>query len=475
MRTVKEICNIIFEIEEKYNLLFSEIQGIYPWQLVRMYVYYEITRKADTFGSAQQGNLTLINKIKSFLPFIKNSILHNPLKGNYHKDIIIFDHPRKTLFQGKYQDIYSYFLPEVFDEYNKSFELVESPYFNEHLSEKEEYLKYNDRILLGSYLYKKRTKVKFRDNELDLLNSVKEEIENTFKIKLDLVKIIENHILNFKYEYEKYKKLFEKRKVEQVYLVVAYENQAVVAACSDLNIEVIELQHGTISNYHLGYSYPKLNSSKSNKEKNIKYFPNKILSFGDYWQNASSYPISSSDIISIGFPYFEISSKDFPINKNKKQILFISQGVIGKYLSKFAYDLHKKIDSSYEIIYKLHPGEYSNWRDNYPQLVESNKSKNFKVVDNSKTSLYKFLSESQYQIGAFSTAIYEGLQFDCKTFIVDLPGVEYLEDLIQKNILKKVSSPDEVINLLDDFNSSNYNKDYFFKPFRKSIFKKILK
>ena len=476
MKTVKEICMDIFEIEEKYDLFNTKVQGIYSWQLVRMYVYYEITRKVNTFGSAQQGNLTILSKIKSFLPFIKNSILYNPLKGNYHKDVIIFDHPRKTLFQGKYQDIYSYFLREVLLENNKTFELIESPYFNKHLSDKEDFVKYNDRILLGSYFYKKRTNINFTDSELDLLNNIKSDLENKFNIKIDLFQIIQDHILNFKYDYGKYKKLFEKRKPKQVYVVVAYENQAVVAACRDLGIECIELQHGTISNYHLGYSYPKLKDGNLERvSQNIKYFPNKILSFGDYWQDASMYPIDFKDIISIGFPYFEISSKNFQINKNKKQILFISQGVIGKYLSKFAYDLHKSLDSSYEIIYKLHPGEYSLWRENYPCLVKANKSDNFKVVDNSKTPLYKFFAESQFQVGAFSTGIYEGLQFDCKTFIVDLPGVEYLEDLIEKNILKKVSHPEELIKSLDDFDCKDYNKDYFFKPFAKSSFKKILK
>ena len=40
------------------------------------------------------------------MPFIKNSILYNPFKGNEEKEILIFDHPRKTLFQNEYKDIY---------------------------------------------------------------------------------------------------------------------------------------------------------------------------------------------------------------------------------------------------------------------------------------------------------------------------------------------------------------------------------
>ena len=93
---VKDICNIFFDLEDKYKLNFLEIQGTYPWQLIRIFLYYHITGKKKLFGSAQQQSLSLFDKIKSFMPFIKNSILYNPFKGNEKKEILIFDHPRKT-------------------------------------------------------------------------------------------------------------------------------------------------------------------------------------------------------------------------------------------------------------------------------------------------------------------------------------------------------------------------------------------
>ena len=82
---VKDICNIFFDLEYKYKLNFLEIQGTYPWQLIRIFLYYHITGKKKLFGSAQQQNLSLFDKIKSFIPFIKNSVLYNPLKGNEEK------------------------------------------------------------------------------------------------------------------------------------------------------------------------------------------------------------------------------------------------------------------------------------------------------------------------------------------------------------------------------------------------------
>lgn len=501
--TVKEICQNIWNLEEKYELNHKEIQGCYPWQLIRMYLYYEITRKTNVFESAQQSSLSLFDKVNTFLPFIKNSISSNPLSGKENVDALIFDHPRKVIFNDEYQDIYSYFLKDTLKENGKSFETIESPYLNKHFRNneniKENNVKFNDRILLGSFIHKTRNrgKVPFREEEKAFINTIKSEIETVFNIKIDLFRIIEDHILNFQYDYRKYIELLEKRKPKQVFLVVAYENKALVAACKAKKIELIELQHGTISPYHLGYSYPE-NTRKINDDiKEIKYFPDKILSFGDYWKSSSHFPIDEKNIISMGFPYFEENSKTYmeiAENKdketNQKQILFISQGVIGKYLSKLAYELASNLNQNemeennnedYTFIYKLHPGEYGTWRENYDYLTKANDEfDNFTVIDKSEPPLYELFAKSNYQIGAFSTAIYEGLAFNCKTFIIDVPGVEYLDDLIDKNIVKKVKSSEELINYLkedkdNEIDLKEYDKDYFFKNYDRTIFKNILK
>ena len=279
--TVKEICQNIWALEEKYELNHKEIQGCYPWQLIRMYLYYEITRKTNVFESAQQSSLSLFDKINSFLPFLKNSILSNPLSGNEEIDVLIFDHPRKVIFQGEYQDIYSYFLKDILNEMGRTFETIESPYLNQHFRNKENikenHVKFNDRILLGSFIHKtmNRGKLPFTEEERQLINTVKGELESIFKIEIDLFKIMEDHILNFRHDYEKYIELLQKRNPKCVFLVVAYENKALVAACKKMNIEIIELQHGTISPYHLGYSYPE-NTMKLNDEiMPIEYFPDK--------------------------------------------------------------------------------------------------------------------------------------------------------------------------------------------------------
>ena len=472
-KTVKEVCDTLFSLEEKYDLNQMKIQGIYAWQLVRIYVYYEISRKIGVFGSPQQAKVTIIDKILSFLPFVKNSLFSNPLKGKYHKDILIFDHPRKVKHEGEFKDIYSYFLTDDLDSRN-SYEVIETPYLNKHFTKKEDHIKYNDRILLGSYFYKKTRKTPLKNYEKNKIANLQREINSNFNIEIDLLNIMENHILDFKYQYKKYNQLFKKRSPKYIFVVVAYENQAMIAAAKDNNIEVIELQHGTISNYHLGYNYP----NKKDKN-NVKYFPDKILSFGSYWGEVANYPIYDEDIIPIGFPYLNENIQFFLKNKkNKNQILFISQGVIGKYLSEFAYNIAKKLENSkenYTFIYKLHPGEYSNWQNNYSYLKKCEKLANFHIIDNNETSLYELFSKSEYQVGVFSTAIYEGLLFNCKTFIIDLPGSEYMNNLVEKDYVKKIATAQEFIETIANFKINNYDKDFFFKKYDKSNLNKLIK
>jgi len=468
MSSVEDICNVFFNLEEKYDLNHFKIQDCYFWQLIRMYLYYNIAGQTQTFGQAQQKNLSLSDKVKSFMPFLKNSLFHSPLRGSFTKDYIIFDHPRKTLFKGEYRDIYSYFLVDEL-EGSYSFEVMEAPYLNKHFSTKRDYIKYTDRIELGSYIFKKFSKIEFSESENKLISNVKNDLEDTFRIKIDLEDIIRNHILNFKYDYMKYLELFKKRQPKKIFVVVAYENKAVIAAAKTLGIETIELQHGTISDFHLGYSYP----FKTRNSKEITYFPDKILTFGEYWINKDTCPIAPKNIIPIGFAYFEEKSKDF-INKKPKnrQILFISQGVIGKYLSKLAYDVALKL-TDYTVVYKLHPGEYETWR-NYTDLVKASNLANFKIVDNTSTPLYQLFAESSYQIGAFSTAIYEGLMFNCKTFILEVPGIEYLNDLINEGYVFKFSNSSQLIENLDKFKPKDYDKNFFFKNFDRKLLRRVI-
>jgi len=207
----------------------------------------------------------------------------------------------------------------------------------------------------------------------------------------------------------------------QVYVVVSYAHGAMIQAAREQGIEVIELQHGIISPYHLGYSFP-------NADKKPAYFPDKIFCWGDFWRHATCFPIEKDQLVNYGFAYFNILRCRYPAVKNPRQVLVLSQGSIGEQLMKFMVDALDSM-SEFEVFYKLHPGEYAIW-NSYPGAEKLSELRNVTVVED--VDLYHIMASSKLQIGVNSTTIYEGLGFECQTVLIHLPGIEYMDNLILK-------------------------------------------
>jgi hypothetical protein len=149
-----------------------------------------------------------------------------------------------------------------------------------------------------------------------------------------------------------------------------------------------------------------------------------------YWKDKIQLPIDNDNVVCYGNKFFDQQkSKYGEIEKKKGQIVVISQGVIGGRLSSLILEHAGKL-SSHKIVYKLHPGEYDRWRD-YESLVVLSKMENVEIA--TECDLYRVFAQSEYQIGVFSTAIYEGMAFGVKTVLAQLPGIEYMEDMLKDN------------------------------------------
>lgn len=127
--------------------------------------------------------------------------------------------------------------------------------------------------------------------------------------------------------------------------------------------------------------------------------------------------------------------------------MFLSQGEPGERLSRFA-----ALDHDWEVTYKLHPGEYSRWRDEYLWLEDVP----VQVVDSDSPSLYELFGRSTGQVGAYSTALYEGLYFVLDTYVVDVPGIECVRGLIDAGGADLVRTPEGLAGRL---RSSSVNVD----------------
>lgn len=459
--TIKYICEQIWKLESNYDLLNRNIQGIKVWQLLRMNIYYDIAQKTGVFGQPHTRRTSLVDKFKALPSFLYSSLRNNPLFETT-KRIIIFDHPRKKNINGKYIDIYTKYL---IDSLNREDILVlEDPYMNKHFSVNEIERKHTDYLHLLSFILGKFNPVSLDKQEIDFIKKLESEIYLLFRIKIDLYSKFIKAIKQYKIRYKLYDQLFKKLEPEVIYTVVAYGNGTLIAAAKANKIPVVEIQHGTISPYHLGYSFP-------NCKNELEYFPDYFFSFGKFWTDSVRLPISKDKIIDYGFPYFNVMKKAYEnLPKKPKQLLFLSQGVIGKELSKLASKAASEL-KDYHIIYKLHPGEYDRWKDEYIELNSMQQLKNLTIIDNDKVNLYKFIAESQYQVGVFSTAIYEGIAFKCKTILVNLPGIEYMKYLVEEGFVKKINNFDDLKEVLTQDAFKEIEIDYFFKQCHAAISK----
>lgn len=450
--SIRTVCEEIWRIEEKYDLFTVKIADVKFWQLMRMILYYQITNQLGLFGTAQTSRFSLKDKLLAIPEYLFNSLTKNPFRGG-EKDVLIFDHPRKVLEEGRYIDIYT---DSLLNNYSvEECDVFENDYLRKHVTNsKQKNRRYLDWFYIRSLTWRFQ-KLSFTPDELAFISKLEKEINATFNIQIRLMELVYIVLKGFKMRFYFYDKLIQKKKPKLIYMVVSYGNEPLTAAAKRNHVKTIEIQHGVITKYHLGYSYPGKNTK-------LDYFPDELYCFGDYWKNKVPYPIDKKNIVSYGFPFLKRKVETYKkIPKKEKQILFISQGTIGEELSKIMYKLALDMPE-YEFIYKLHPGEYDRWRMEYKDLLKAEQLPNVTVVDNNKKDLHQYFAESEFQVGVNSTAIFEGLAFHCKTILIDLPGIEYMEDLIMDHYAYPVKSQDGFKKTINQLTMSKFAANEFF-------------
>jgi hypothetical protein len=223
-----------------------------------------------------------------------------------------------------------------------------------------------------------------------------------------------------------YRALLKRHRIKTVYVVVAYFHQHIVGAARDLGIRVVELQHGAISPFHLGYSYPGRPA--------VADQPDELWCFGSYWADVADLPAGMRTEV-IGATFLPT-----PGPKDRRRVVFLSQGTVGAELIRTAGAVAKQ-HPELEIIYRLHPSE---------------RAEDYTIPDGLQLSTggstLDLLATATYQVGVSTTALFEGMALGCRTAVADLPGHEYLDPAIAKGHALLMTSSDQLTHapLCDD-------------------------
>ena len=413
---VKELCEFIWYLEDKYNLLDFEISGVKPWQAHRIEIYYELGKQIGVFEKELQRGLNKFDKFKSLYSLAKNSLIKNPLSNLKKVDKLIVTHPRSKKVDGEFIDIYTHYFIDNLLNNNEEFIEYEEHYNGKHIREDKFYKRYLDYINLMRNVKNRFVSIKLNNAQTEILNNLEEEIGEFINIREILLK----RVKNFSISYPIYKKILQKTSPKEIYVVVSYGRSELIKAAKDLGIKVIEFQHGTYSKYHLGYSYP-------NYQDNLDYFPNEFWVWSEYWKNLIDFPIKKENIKVFPFKYLELEKKKYSLQKIKNQMLVLCQGGLTDGIAKKILDNLERF-KQYKLIFKLHPEEYGK-SYLYKNLMQLKLQLDVEIVED--IDLYQLLAESEYQAGVFSTALYEGIEFKCKTILFNLSGIEYMDKFIE--------------------------------------------
>jgi len=445
--------------EEKNDIFNKQIQGVLFWERIRFNIFLRLfSTKIDQLE--QENKSISPNESSNEKRYLRKIMLllrsifylkTNPLLSKKKEILILGSQRRKLKENEKWWDIYTdYFINEL--EYSSV--SIEEDYHLRYLRPAQtkniKYFKFLDVLTSLKRLFK-TVKIELDKEETLYLELINASLKENFGINFDIKSFTYSMLLRRKRILPLYSKILSKIEPKVVIVVCSYGKENFIEACKTKNIPVVELQHGVITKFNTGYSF------ESEKAKKVM-FPDYLFLFGDYWKNSLKYPIKPENIFITGYPELETQKKKYEAVEKKKQLVFISQRTIGKLLSKFAVEL-SKTELDYKIIYKLHPSECSTWKKDLPWLVESS----IEVIDYATKDLFEIFAESSIQVGVYSTAIFEGLNFGLKTFLVDLPGIDYMQQLIESKIVFKVNNPDEMIKLIQERTQDKMDTERFFK------------
>ena len=446
----RELLTRFEKFEQNNNLFDLTVEEVPIWERIRHAVLNQVL-----FRNIQNKPDHIINTMSFFDSIYhmgENSFNKNPYFSD-SVDIVVYGSGRRRLEpNGKYWDIY--FDPIYEGGLNNYVHLEpvrQPPYNNPRQTNN---IRYTDLIEHGSKIpLKLGLKKPIIPNKVrNTLIKIENKIDKKFNVEINLRSLVCKSLYYRKTRHWLYKQLLKIIDPNILILVCSYgtEGQILIEVAKSLEIPVVELQHGIISKRHLGYSY---------KNATKRMFPDYLLVWGDIWKESASIPLPDERIISTGYPYLSKQKANYGSVNSTEQIIFLSQASIGDELSKIASKLSQYDNIDYDIIYKLHPNEYENWENRYPRLLEAD----LRVIGENGPELYNLFAESSIQVGVYSTALFEGIEFGLSTYVYKISGWEYVKNLVSESSVQAFSSNEELINILQDVKHASKNTTFFEK------------
>lgn len=423
----EQLCIRICEIEAKYDLFHLTFNDVAYWKYARYYVYRVLLHKFFGIHTPWLENKNEIDFTKSpdFSKKFTDAVFHTT-SNTIFRDILMFTFNRRAKQEGVY-------VSSVTDEISLNLELsnciVEVPYnggYYRPVPIKD--IKYFDPwedigINKDAQQYAPISRGLLRKQLLQIF-----EKELQFSFSPEEKNILTQHINYFIMYREElmanYRKVIQKVNPKLVLLTTSYIGEWVVLLelLKELKIPSIEILHGYVDNHYLPYNYKNHGMNDAQ--------PDYIFVYSQLQKEQVNWGISKDHIRVVGYPEGEKRSRELllhPIKRSKKRITFISNmaQVMEKYLNVLAKNINL---DEYEILFKLHPNEYTCWKDIYKNL-----SQHVNVIDNNKNDIHYYLANSDIVIGINSTALFEATFYPIHIYILQEDSYQNMNLLLKSS------------------------------------------
>lgn len=457
---------ILLDIEKEFQLFDLEIRGFRVWWMSR----YKIYEKIHSAINATNKPIDKVNndsKLEKYLSNFKylNSI--KLIKNKYSKaDILCVSGTtlRRKILNNKSFDIIFDFIGK-YDKDN-SYAILNTLSGNGFKKNCYTSKCYNmSNLTLKNHIAKIMYKLKLTKNEIiyivEKFKEVAEYLKNKYRINLNLWKVVCEQTCILLSEYKTACKIITKINPKVLYVECAYSptHLLFIYAAKELNIPIVEFQHGLISEKHIAYIY-------NEKTYNADPVPDYICVYGSYFEKLikEMNPNLNINIIKYGYPllYEEVLEKHNDVRevKSKYTYLITTQGEgYSNYWVKFIKEL-LALDNKAKILLKVHPNEMIIYKQLYKEILE-----NSRVAVSGNENIYDCLKKSMIHLSCFSTCHYESLVYDVPTYVIKFPGWKHVKRLKEYNV-KYFKSARELVEYLN----LNQEENILFDKFKKDFF-----
>lgn len=470
--TTEAVHDRFLELETECELFDLRVEGVPVWERIRFDVNRKLMQEIGLIGSASDSGSSRFDRPLERLRSVgEATATKNPyLSGT--AEVLCWGLPRrKQQDDGNWWDLY---FDPLYERLDFDYLHIEEPYLGTHRKPaKTERLAYLDLISVADGISDttQRPTIQFDASARRTLDGFEESLETVFDAPIDVTGLLRRSLRSRSVRKPMYRTLLDRVDPSVCVLVRSYGKETFVEACRERDIPTVELQHGALSEYHFGYSFPG--------DRTKAAFPDYFFAFGDHFRSLADYPIPPENVRSVGYPYLEATLEKFDSGRRSTTqrepahdcVLFLSQGTVGEQLSKLAVALSTHDSFDGEIIYKHHPREYESWTDHYPWLVDAD----LRVVDSDSPSLYELFDTATVQVGVYSTTLYEGLAFGLQTFLLDMDRLEFVRDIVEAGWAHVIDSPDELVEELMTPTRTTVDRMQLFEPEPWDTFERQLK